>query len=455
MKTYMRLLFAGLLAGLLFLSSCTKDDRFSYSRSSEATAEVKSTVTPQERGRNVMLLYSAGYNSLYGYLSTDIKDLEYGFIPAGTQVGTSPSGHVNGMSEPVLLVYSRNGYDKDPKAPESALFRLYRRPDDTVVKDTIKVWGSGADAASEETMREVITIAHDLYPASKFGVVFSSHSSGWLPEGYYSDPDAFEKTDWFGVSARAFSGKREYPPIPEEYPAVKSFGQDNYPDHSVEMSLKAFADAIPFCMDYLLIDACLSGGVEVALQFRGKADIVAFSQAEILADGFNYEMLAERLLKGEPDPVAVARDYYSQYESRTGTQNSATISVVDTRQMDDLVSVCKTLFEKYRNPITKGLKGVTVQGFYRFNRHFFFDLRDILVKAGINASETEAFDAAMDKCIIYKAATPYFFQGGTDGFKINTFSGLSMYLPAKGTEFLDNYYKGGSILWNEETELVK
>jgi hypothetical protein len=44
-------------------------------------------------------------------------------------------------------------------------------------------------------------------------------------------------------------------------------------------------------------------------------------------------------------------------------------------------------------------------------------------------------------------------NGSQYGFSIRAHSGLSMYLPSRGSSFLDNYYKT-HIAWNQATELV-
>ena len=45
--------------------------------------------------------------------------------------------------------------------------------------------------------------------------------------------------------------------------------------------------------DILGFDACLMGGIEVAYELAGKCDRLGFSQAEVLAEGFNYKTLGE------------------------------------------------------------------------------------------------------------------------------------------------------------------
>ena len=429
------------------LVSCNKDNNFSFKRGepsgpAESWAE-KSRVESTE-SRNVMLLYSAGFNTLARYLDQNIVELDEGFIPEKRNRG-----------DHVLLVYSKlttrneNGtilleYDKPTK---SALFRMYK-VGDKIVKDTLKVYGEDVIASSPETLRDVCLTARDMFPAKSYGMVFTSHASGWLPDGYYNDPSRYEgNSGWGMLSVGKGRNQRSYPAL-ETYPAVKSIGQENIPGSPVEMELDVFAEAIPFHLDYLLLDACLSGCIEVAYQLRGKADIVGFSQTEVLAEGFDYRTITSRLLTANPDPVQVCKDYFNRYDVQTGQWRSATISAVDTRELEPLATLCKTLFEKYRTSL-KTLKGSSVQGYFRSERHFFYDLRDILVKAGITAEEEAALQDALDRCMLYKAATDYFLS-----VRIYTACGFSMYLPSMGSDFLDNFYKE-HIAWNQATELVK
>lgn len=436
---------------LAFLVSCTRDDNFSFKKgeaSGPAESWASQTRIESPETRNVMLLYSAGFNDLCQYLDEDIHELPQGFVPLK-----------GNRADHILLVYSKlttrdhdtgicNKYSTVPT--ESALFRLYKESG-KVVQDTIKVWGKEVDACNPETVRGVLQLVYDRFPAKGYGMVFTSHASGWLPSGYYTSPSTYESeydqgnTLWSSPKRRA--PLTDFPEI-EPYPAVKSIGQDKKSDQALEMELDAFANAIPYRLDYLLIDACLSGCVEVAWQLRGKADIVGFSQAEVLADGFNYKTIAGRLLQNTPNPLGVCQDYFDSYDVKQGEQRSATISVVDTRKMDALASVCTVLFEKYREKL-RTMSDYNVQGYFRYGRHFFYDLRDVLVKAGITADEQAALDDALSQCVIYKAATDYFLS-----IKINTACGLSMYLPSRGSDFLDNFYKA-HIAWNKDTELVK
>lgn len=409
-----------LLAVLLVATACSKDAGFEMGISGADSASRSSSERAYSMpSRRVMVMISAGYNSLSGYLSEDLKDLESGYLPEGTYFNAD-----------VLLVLARlpksAGDYASPSAP--VLYRLWANRSGEVQRDTIQIWGGDTQLCTRETIHEALSTTQKKYPAQSYGVVFSSHGSGWLPPEYYTDPSKFEPS-----SGSLWS--------------LRSIGQDKTPTGGTEMSLEDFADAIPMHLDYCLIDACLSGCVEVAHALKGKADIVGFSPTEVLADGFDYKNITTHLFARPLDPVEVCREYFAYYNAQSGSNRSATITAVDTRKMDALEAVCKELFEAYR-PILKTMSGGNVQGYFRYDRHYFYDLRDILVQAGISEQEKARLDAALSQFIVYQAATDYFLS-----IPLKRVCGLSMYLPSMGSTYLNKYYKE-NISWNQATELV-
>ena len=409
-----------LLAVLLVATACSKDAGFEMGISGADSASRSTSERAYSMpSRRVMVMISAGYNSLSGYLSEDLKDLESGYLPEGTYFNAD-----------VLLVLARlpksAGDYASPSAP--VLYRLWANRSGKVQRDTIRIWGGDTQLCTRETIHEALSTTQKKYPAQSYGVVFSSHGSGWLPPGYYTDPSKFEPS-----SGSLWS--------------LRSIGQDKTPTGGTEMSLEDFADAIPMHLDYCLIDACLSGCVEVAHALKGKADIVGFSPTEVLADGFDYKNITTHLFARPLDPVEVCREYFAYYNAQSGSSRSATITAVDTRKMDALEAVCKELFEAYR-PILKTMSGSNVQGYFRYDRHYFYDLRDILVQAGISEQEKARLDAALSQFIVYQAATDYFLS-----IPLKRVCGLSMYLPSMGSTYLNKYYKE-NISWNQATELV-
>lgn len=396
--------------------------------------------------RKVMLLYSAGYNDLQTYLKEDIEDLLKGWAPGLSR------------NNDVLLVYSHLSKSRsDFKTPvEPVLFRVYADNEGNTLTDTLIRYDSSTISASAEQLNAVLTYVNETFPARSYGMVFSSHATGYLPAGYYSRPGEYVFTEDRANSHGTFLQHEptSVPYIEREYgpdrPMVKSIGQSVHEGQSYEMDLRDFAEAIPMKLDYILFDACLMGGIEVAYELTRKCDLLAFSQAEVLAEGLNYTTLAEHLLgnRQDADPESVCRDYFMQYDQKTGAYRSATISLVDCNRLGPLADVCQDLFSRYRQQIGS-INYNKVQQFYTGNHHWFYDLESILSVAGISAEELGALHDALDGCIIYKGHTPSFLGE----FDINTFSGFSMYLPTRGSQQLDRYYR--TLKWNEATGLVQ
>lgn len=431
--------FSGILLSLLLILVSCQDRRFQLDADAGSESHQLPARTESEEVRQVMLMVSAGYNDLNRYLKADQKEIAASTLPQGYR-----SAHV-------LLVLSRLPEDAayvTTQAP--VLYRMYADLQGGVVRDTVKVWDR-EQPLDAQLLKEALELTYLRFPAKGYGLVFSSHGSGWLPSGYFYDPSRFEPGSTDIWSSPRLSRKSEgfvFPPLGHD-PEVKSVGEDGMVQpNTIQMEIKDFADAIPFHLQYVLLDACLMGCVEVAWELRDKADIVGFSPAEILANGFNYTTLTGHLLQSTPDPVAVCQDYFDQYDKMSGRDRSATISAIDTRKMDALAQLCKQLFQKYRN-VLQTMNAAPVQGYFRYERHFFYDLQDILVKAGITQEEKEQLQQALDACVLYKAATPSFL-----GYQIHDYCGMSMYLPVMGSAFLDNYYKS-SIAWNQATELIK
>lgn len=410
--------------------------------------------------RNVLLLYSAGFNSISDYLKEDIQDLMEGDLPSDSRM------------KDVLLVYShlpvrKNAYS-EPNPP--VLMRVYQGHAGEVVTDTLVRYHDSVHSADPAQLNAVLTYVRDNFPAKTYGMIFSSHATGYLPTGYYTNPKEYMYAPSSVVMGRQGHQKPHYgvPYVEPEHdpslPMVKSVGQDQVGTYgaylSYEIQIEDFAKALPMYLDYILFDACLMGGVEVAYELAGKCGLVGFSQAEVLAEGFDYKTIPTHLLNGgTPDPQAVCEDYFQQYDVQSGIYRSATISMVDCAKMEPLAEICRVLFAKYRDQMRE-VDPETVQRFYRSDYHWFYDMADILAKSGATADELQTVDEALEQCIVYKAATPEFMGS----FSIKTFSGLSMffpytklYIPSQGGyvhEFaLQQYYK--TLKWNIATGLVE
>ena len=419
------------LASLLMLSAVACDKTFDDMPGNKGTAPVRNVTSEKAQ---VLVLYSAGFNSLCAALEDDVNDMKSGYLPL-----------VGSMSKAVL-VYSRRlsetgrYTDRTP----SYLIRLSVDGWGKVISDTLKTWPETDEAVSASTMTDVLETVKGLYPHASYGMVFSSHGSGWLPSGYYST----------GKITAGTAGLQAVPYIDPNsdgsMPRVKSIGIDNITSRNTyEMEIETFAQALPMKFDYIIIDACLMGCIEVAYALKDKCDKLVFSQAEVLEDGLcDYTTLTQRVLRPVvPDLYNLCEDSYRHYKNQDDPiYRSLTISMIDCTRLDGLAESCKSLFSKYRNQISL-VNAANVQGYFRSRKHWFYDLTDILRQSGVLEEDMADYNKAMSDCVLYNAATDTFIN-----FDIRTHCGLSMYLPADGNSELDEFYK--TLSWNKASGLV-
>lgn len=401
--------------------------------------------------RRVVILYSAGYNSLSEYLKDDIADLKSGYLPAS-----------NG--DDALLIISKIAKKSGDysTAVEPSLTRISKggKKGNEVKCDTLMKMDASAKMTDVGTLRSFLEYIEEQFPAKSYGMIVSSHGNGWLPECYFENPSHFENNASGAATARRMVGDNG--PIPyieavkdPSEPDVKSITQEVETigkfKYSYEMDIEDFAAAIPMHLDYILFDACLMGGIEVAHSLQGVTDVISVSPTEVIAEGYDYVNICKSLFSGTSvNLVEVCRNFYDYFNGQEeGQYRSATITLVDLNKLDNLTQVCAGLFDKYNSSIAS-LNPSLVQSYsQKFSKHWFYDLYDIVTKAGADAKELAELQEAIDYCVMYKAATPTFMNS----LEIKCFSGFSMYLPSHGSDYLDEFYK--SLSWNKATGLVR
>jgi len=393
-----------------------------------------------ETNRKILIYYGIGYNNLSSSLRKDIDEL----------CSNAPSwDQVNYYKLIVFEHLSRTDYDyKTQKSP--LLLDVYKDKEGYIVMDTLKVYPSGAVSASAETINDALTLVKNNFPAKEYGFVFSSHGTGWLPQGYYSNEEYF--TNWTNVQ-RSAAGEQADSWKPSSYsdplpgPLVKSIGAQfvGSSSNSKEIEIRDFVKAFPMKMEYVALDACLMGGIEMAYEFKDVTNYFAASQTEIMSEGLEYNNMLNRLLYPEKaDLKGMCEDYYTACKNRG---EGATVSLINCNKLDGLASICKLIFTEESEKIAS-VDPDNIQPFFRHGKHWFYDLRDIVVQAGITGKKLQSLDAALEDCVEYVAFTGKFLDIG-----INTDCGFSMYLPCDGSKYLDSFY--GDFAWNKATSLVK
>ena len=390
--------------------------------------------------RHTFIFCALGYNNLSSYLSANLEEIKSNLIP-----------ELNRDVAVVAFCHNtiNNGTNYSTPNPP-VLIRLYREKG-VVVCDTLKVYPEETISADVETIREMLLDVRELVPSETYGMLFSSHATGWMPVDYSSSSE-------YGTTATSLSSISSpssslfYYPIEEgDYPLTKTVGAHwiNSSSNSYEMDIIDFAAAIPYNLDYIIFDACLMGCVEVAWELKDVCSKIVFSPTEVIASGFVYETMIENLLAGnEPDLEAVCREYYEYYNQLSGSYRSATVTLVDCSKLDRLAEAFRSIVDMFGEDLPYVSRDSVQKYFYDSESfYFYYDLRSLAKAMCTNTILLEELDNALAECVLYHAETPSFFN-----LELEDCCGLSVYFPSDSWPILNEYYR--SLGWNENTGLV-
>jgi hypothetical protein len=257
-------------------------------------------------------------------------------------------------------------------------------------------FNSANPAQMHSTLNDIVS----MYPSDNYGLILWSHGTSWLPASHQ----------------------------------LKSFGDDS----GTQMNIIDLATALPVKFDFILFDACLMGAVEVAYELRNNTDYIIASPTEIIDRGFPYDEIVPELLKPSVNLRLVAQKYFDYYNGLKGDYRSATITLIDTKELENLAKLTAELISE--NEMNENFDRTEVQRLDVYEEQYTFDFADFIAKAFPSANR-DAFMTQLDKTVLYKAHTPAFL----DEYLITTCCGFGCYIPVPGRADLNAYYQ--SLQW--------
>lgn len=377
----------------------------------------------------VLIYYGMGFNNLSANLETNLDQLRTDVLP----------GLSDNRAIAVFCHTTAGGY-RTPNPP--VLMRFYRGSDGKPVTDTLKVYENMDLSASRESIRQVLQDVKERFPSRRYGMLVSSHGTGWLPPAY----------NYNSETSRASRRKALAQPA-TPWPATKAIG-NQYVGSATNVTwvpLQDFAEAFPLHLDYLILDTCLSGAVEVAYELKDVCDRFVISPAEILTAGMVYSTLSwDMFAAGDPDLRTYCEEYFKYYDSQSGNHRAGTIALVESAGLDALAGAFGAIVDAHRAALQQpSVRESTQRYFYNSSPlRFFYDLRDFCVQLGATSAELDRLDAALAAAVPYHAETPMFFD-----LPLEHCCGLSVYIPEAGRPQLNDYYK--TLAWNRAVGLVE
>ena len=246
-------------------------------------------------------------------------------------------------------------------------------------------------------MRSVLLEIIDKYPSESYGLVLWSHGTSWLP------PNS----------------------------VLKSFGDDN----GKEMDILLLEQSLPLKFEFIIFDACLMGSIEVAYQFRNKANYILSSPTEVLSTGYPYDLIVSDFFGGVEEFKNIAFSFFAYYNSQNGAYQSASVSLIGTKRLDCLAEKSKSMLANW--PIEKWTFTTQfVQNFDVGNSNLTYDYIDFLDKNYPSCMVNE-IKLVFDEIIIVKYHTPNFLEK----ISITRFCGLGCYVPNHLYSGINQYYR--------------
>ncbi len=354
--------------------------------------------------RRTVLVYIGADNNLYHIANSNIYSM---------------NGSLRNVDDNTNLIVFVDRKTSDTTSTTN-LLRIHEGNIDTVAKYPNR------DSTDPMVMREVIDYVHQKYPSESYGLVLWSHGTGWLPTAqlHYVAPNMNYAQSRDGMERRTFS---PYAETPDTKAFLWEDRKGQKPSYSC-MDLDGLKEAIPEgIFDYIAFDACYMGCVEVLYALRNKADYIISSCYEIVSYGFPYHMVTNYLTNGKLRDIC--REFYDYYNSMRGWEQMGGISLVKTSGLDSLARCFSKVIDEYRDTI-QVMDTEPIQLFDRFNNHVFYDLEDVVDKLDVDRKYLTEFRLQLEKCVEYKVSTDYIFPGDKlDEIKVNTYCGLSVYIP--------------------------
>ncbi|HQI80782.1 MAG TPA: clostripain-related cysteine peptidase [Deltaproteobacteria bacterium] len=247
--------------------------------------------TPAEKTRWTYMVYMAADNNLSDSGLGDINEME--------QIGST--------SDVNIVVQAEFSSQYSVNAPAGTLRGRITRDDNILGIGSALTNIGNRNMADRATLAEFISWAAAAYPADRYALVIWDHGDGWKAAAEESAPSK-------GAISDDTSGG-DLMPLPDIAGAVR--------DSGVHFSMINF-------------DACFMGMYEVAYEFLGTTDFMAFSEEAVPGDGDPFNSVLEDLtanpsMTGRELALTTTSRFQSYYEGQG--RSSVMKSAVDMAGM--------------------------------------------------------------------------------------------------------------------------
>ena len=401
MATPLAALLCCLLASLLLLSSCKKD---------EPAQPIDLPQYGTTEGR-VVVVYMAAENSLGSYSSTDLREM----YSCAKYLGLNDH----------LIVYLDN-----TQLPRIYDFTYYSKDTPLDSIRPVRTYESDVNSCSTEAMSDVLAYVRRNYPSQSYGLVLWSHGSGWIPP--VPSPYTGANNAW-GAKLRSFGYDN---------------GKNTLANTGGQLTINDIRDVLQQfgTLDFLLFDACFMQNIEVLYQLRHCARCIVGSPAEIPGPGAPYQSLVKPMFQDSAYVEGMVQAYYDYYQA--DNLYGVLLSAVDCAQLEHVAQVTQPYVKKYKQDLLY-MDYTDVQDYFWWDSYFMNDYPDFydmqgLMRAVLSAEEYPLWLAEYQKMFIAQVHTPTWYsafnRSSNNKVDAQQYSGVSMHIPLYKYAMRDKWF---------------
>ena len=352
------------------LSFCITFLLLSCSSNEEPKPEKKPT-------KRTILVYMVANNNLASYAEQDLNEM---------RIGAKTYGFNDGR----LIVYHAS-------STAATLKEVNADAEGTIT--TLKSYENEKTYSTEaERMKQVIDDVMKLAPAQDYGLILWSHADAW----------------------RETANSKALPINNMNIAAPLSFGYDR----SKSMKISTLANVLNnYNFSFIYFDCCHMASVEVAYELRNATDYIVASGTELHASGMPYNVNVKPLFEDVPDLEEACNNTFNYYNSQIGISRTCSMSLIDTRHINELAQVSKEIFKAGIFP-----EDLNIQSYIRlqagFKYSFLNDMQQYMHAISPNETLSQQWDLALSQVVKFSACTPSVFNQLT----INHYCGIGCYI---------------------------
>ncbi len=238
-------------------------------------------------------------------------------------------------------------------------------------------------------MNQVFDDMKHYAPANDYALILWSHSDGWV------NPTR---------------------------PLVRSFGEDlgysmSIPDLASALSNRDFS--------FIYFDCCYMANVETLYELRHTTPFIIASETELPAYGMPYDQNLPIFCADNVDLRKACENtfnYYNNYPS--SSWHSCTISLIDTRHLDQLAAVSRAIFASEASLPDNYIP----QQLQPSKPFFLYDFPDYIHALDASSTYRADFDRAINKVVVYTRHTERMWPTQYNSWSLERCNGISSYI---------------------------